>query len=261
MMPIEPVIEDIKRRFETTDVRLPRRGEIESSAISKRSDEPPERSAAVPSMSNNCPTVPVEHSNQPLEGQQEETLNEKSFIPESQARAETQILPAPLSESCNTKHESTGSPPNVERSLPSSVERKLPIADASSEPTYLSTISVLLLWIGHTIRSMLYSTYQKLYDIWCWFETHILRRVIRGFLSGFYYVWLVFTVLYDSLLHFFSGFFLYFDGGTSPRNFVLDEEMPSSRQIETREMVERYGAMGLVLNYIAENGGDVERGT
>jgi hypothetical protein len=115
MMPIEPILDDIKQKFGTSDVRLPKRGEIESLALSSKVSEARtvveedgqtpgsdgrqvSKAAVVPEnllpLKNlpkleNSPGLPSEKSNHSSNRQEDETIDEKYSVLES--------IPEPLS--------------------------------------------------------------------------------------------------------------------------------------------------------------------
>jgi hypothetical protein len=100
MIPIEPILEDIKQKFGTTDVRLPKRGEIESLAVSskvsetlmaieeddrilgsdnRRVSQPAATSENLP-IEGTFPKIPLKIGNHPSNGQGNEIIHEKSSV-------------------------------------------------------------------------------------------------------------------------------------------------------------------------------------
>lgn len=121
MMPIEPILEDIKQKFRTADVRLPKRGEIESQAVSSEISETLtviEKDGQIPGSDSgrvnkpaallghllrwnnlpileNPPGLPLEKGNHPSNRQEDETINEKSSGIESIPETSIAIQDAP----------------------------------------------------------------------------------------------------------------------------------------------------------------------
>jgi hypothetical protein len=106
MMPIKPVLEDIKQKFKTTDVRLLKRGEIESLTVSSKVSETltvAEEDSQAPSSDSGRTSKPaavslnflalknipklenllgvlLEKFNHPSNWQEDKTINEKSLL-------------------------------------------------------------------------------------------------------------------------------------------------------------------------------------
>jgi hypothetical protein len=211
MIPIEPILEDIKRKFGTTDVRLPERSEIESLAASSKISETltaievddqilgsdDRRVSQSAATSDNLPTegtlpkIPLEIGNHPSNRQGNEIIHEKSSVLEitPEVSMATQVALRPESSGNMIEVTTSTSGPWVSASTTVAHRPLAPIEQLlrTSPPTIIAPSPApmrdLERGAGASVRepqpTRLQKTFHASYKLWRGIETSLLRIEYR----------------------------------------------------------------------------------
>ena len=211
MIPIEPLLEDIKRKFGTSDVRLPKRGEIESLAASSKISETvtaieeddqilgsDDRRVSQPiatlenlPIEGTLPKIPLEIGNHPSNGQGNEIIHEKSSILEitPEVSMATQVALRPefpdnmievttstsdpwVSASTTAAHRPLATIEQLRQTLPSAIYVPNPVPVQDLERVTWPSVR-------EPQRTRLQKTFHASYKLWRGIETSLLRIEYR----------------------------------------------------------------------------------